>query len=875
MRLIRCHIENFGKLSDVTIDFDKNINCINEENGWGKTTLASFIKVMFYGFENETKRDNIAKERFIYKPWQAGAYGGQLTFEENGNTYTIERIFGEKKSADTYKLINADTKLERKKLKDNIGEELFGIDLEAFKNTVFVGQQDCQLEVKPDMSAKLTDKAEVTSDLSNFEKIIQKIKDEYNSLSYNKNSVLPKLRDEISFLTVEISKKERIESELNEANENIKATKINKLAIEEKINEIADKQKKIQEVINNADKKKEYERKQKDISLEESELEELKKSIPDKKLEVSKLNEEINKANDYKYKNKSLEEMKLTSIEVGNLEKLKALFVNGVPSNTELEEIESDIKKYNEVSALKYNSVLSSEENIKWEQLKAKYKERLPETSEVEGLMRNWEDVKSLKSNVSNKNAEVTAYNNTKSNKKNSISYMLWGIAAVAIVVAIISLAVIKLPIVGLVSGAFAVVMAVLGFVLSSNKNNDELETKIANLNLEINTANETIEKLDAKVRAFLSEFNYGEFYTDDSITHALDEVNRELIQYQSFKNRKGQENSIVNDDNLELGKNIVRKLSNYYNDISEDLFEKTLYSLKSDCTEYNRLNDKQLRYENNKQSLDNIKNELLSFNDEYNLNLELNQNYVDELYRLEKNIIKYNEIEKRVIEKREELHSFEEVNDMEALMTVDANAAEKVQEYANQNNALYEKRDALINSLHVYQKTSDELSEKLDEIEKKELELESKTELYKESIFRDEILKSTEKYLEEAKQNYLKKYSNPIKEAFDSYYSILTNDDSKKYEIDAKLEIQLIEQGTSHNIAHLSAGYSDMVGLCRRLAMIDAMYTQEKPFLIFDDPFVNLDEDKIQGGKNFLKKISEKYQIIYFTCHDSRVIEN
>ena len=414
-----------------------------------------------------------------------------------------------------------------------------------------------------------------------------------------------------------------------------------------------------------------------------------------------------------------------------------------------------------------------------------------------------------------------------------------------------------------------------LGFVLSSNKNNDELETKIANLNLEINTANETIEKLDAKVRAFLSEFNYGEFYTDDSITHALDEVNRELIQYQSFKNRKGQENSIVNDDNLELGKNIVRKLSNYYNDISEDLFEKTLYSLKSDCTEYNRLNDKQLRYENNKQSLDNIKNELLSFNDEYNLNLELNQNYVDELYRLEKNIIKYNEIEKRVIEKREELHSFEEVNDMEALMTVDANAAEKVQEYANQNNALYEKRDALINSLHAYQKTSDELSEKLDEIEKKELELESKTELYKESIFRDEILKSTEKYLEEAKQNYLKKYSNPIKEAFDSYYSILTNDDSKKYEIDAKLEIQLIEQGTSHNIAHLSAGYSDMVGLCRRLAMIDAMYTQEKPFLIFDDPFVNLDEDKIQGGKNFLKKISEKYQIIYFTCHDSRVIEN
>lgn len=875
MRLIRCHIENFGKLSDVTIDFDKNINCINEENGWGKTTLASFIKVMFYGFENENKRDNIAKERFIYKPWQIGVFGGQLTFEDEGNTYTIERIFGERKSSDNFKLLNADTNLESKKYSDKIGEELFGIDIEAFKNTIFVGQQDCQIEVKSDMSAKLSDTTEVSSDLSNFEKTTQRIKDGYNSLSHNKNSVIQKLREEISALTVEISKKDKVEMELSEVNEKIKSAKTNKLTLEKNIKEIEEKQNKIQEEINIADKRKEYDRKKKGLNLEEKELAELESSIPDKSLDISTLKDMINIANDYKYKKQSLEEIRLSSIEEENLEKFKAQFINGVPSESELEEIESDIKKYKELSALKYNSVLSSEENIKWQQLKEKYKERLPETSEVEGLMRNWEDVKSLKRDVSNKSVEIAAYNNTKSNKKNTTAFVFWGIAAVAIVVAIISIAVIKLPVVGLVSGAFAVVMAVLGFVLSSNKNNDELETKIANLNLEINTANETIKKLDDKVRAFLSEFNYGEFYTDDSITHALDEVNRELIQYQSFKNRKEQEDSISNDDNLELRNSIIKKLGKYYNDISEEMFEKLLYSLKSDCAEYNQLKDKQLKCDNNKQLLDTIKNKLLSFNDEYKLNLELNQDYVDELNRLERSIVRYNEIEKKVINKRDDLNRFEQENNMEALEAVDTNAAEKVQEYVEQNNALHEKRDIFINSLNEYQKSSDELSEKLDEIEKKELELESKTELYKESIFRDEILRATEKYLEEAKQNYLKKYSNPIKEAFDSYYSILTDDDSKKYEIDAKLEIQLIEQGTTHDIAHLSTGYSDMVGLCRRLAMIDAMYNQEKPFIIFDDPFVNLDEDKIQGGKNFLKKISEKYQIIYFTCHDSRVIEN
>ena len=50
MRLISCHIENFGKLSDMTVDFSEDMHIIMEENGFGKTTLAAFIRVMFYGF---------------------------------------------------------------------------------------------------------------------------------------------------------------------------------------------------------------------------------------------------------------------------------------------------------------------------------------------------------------------------------------------------------------------------------------------------------------------------------------------------------------------------------------------------------------------------------------------------------------------------------------------------------------------------------------------------------------------------------------------------------------------------------------------------------------------------------------------------------
>ena len=63
----------------------------------------------------------------------------------------------------------------------------------------------------------------------------------------------------------------------------------------------------------------------------------------------------------------------------------------------------------------------------------------------------------------------------------------------------------------------------------------------------------------------------------------------------------------------------------------------------------------------------------------------------------------------------------------------------------------------------------------------------------------------------------------------------------------------------------------AEFAGICTRLALVEAMYEGEKPFLILDDPFVNLDEEKVTKGRELLNKLSETYQILYFTCHESR----
>lgn len=56
MELISCDVENFGCLSNFHYDFSDGVNSICADNGFGKSTLAAFIRIMFYGFENQGKK---------------------------------------------------------------------------------------------------------------------------------------------------------------------------------------------------------------------------------------------------------------------------------------------------------------------------------------------------------------------------------------------------------------------------------------------------------------------------------------------------------------------------------------------------------------------------------------------------------------------------------------------------------------------------------------------------------------------------------------------------------------------------------------------------------------------------------------------------
>lgn len=527
MRLLTCHIENFGKLSDFSYDFADGYNAIVLPNGAGKSTFAAFIRVMFYGFSGETKRTEIEKERKRYQPWQGGTYGGQLTFTVDGKYYLLSRVFGKTAKGDSFRLQDADTLLDSSDFTEQVGRELFGIDAESFMRTIYIGQAECAAFAATDsVSAKLGKQMAETEDMVSYDVANKKLADAINQLSDKRSTgKLAKLEQEAHVLVQEIQTKTAVQEELD--------------------------------LVSN----------------------------------------------------------RLTSVKAH----WNACVAGKLPAETGGQEAENS-------SGRDLADALQRKHDEKNEQRKYK-----GITGVVLGLL-------------------VIVYALLAAGKGYRMLILICGGFSV-------------------VAGAFML----LGYAISRKK--QQPETKPAQ----------------------------------------------------------------------------PKPLSE-----------------------------------------------------------EQQQQRVSEMETLSRQILQY---------------------------------SRKLDELESEFDTLTEKERKL-----------QSLNEELITLRKK-----------------CDIIKKTKAFLTQAKENYGARYQAPVMDAFRRYYRMLAGEDGTAYGLTATFEMERQEQGMYRDMGYFSRGYQDLTGLCMRLAFADAMYREEKPFLILDDPFVNLDEEKIKQGRAFVREAAKEYQVIYFTCHESR----
>ncbi|MBR4073092.1 MAG: AAA family ATPase [Clostridia bacterium] len=159
MKINKIYISSFGKFKNYTLDLTDGFNIVYGENENGKSTLMSFVKMMFYGSGRGSSQ--ISKNiRLKYTPWSGERAAGRIFFEHNGINYCLEREFLKSDNSDKVKLINSDTG-ESKVVGPSVGSDFFGISAAAFERTVFIGQTG---GIVPDEEAN----GEINSKLSNI-----------------------------------------------------------------------------------------------------------------------------------------------------------------------------------------------------------------------------------------------------------------------------------------------------------------------------------------------------------------------------------------------------------------------------------------------------------------------------------------------------------------------------------------------------------------------------------------------------------------------------------------------------------------------------------------------------------------------------------
>lgn len=177
IRIDEIFISSFGKLKDFSLSLNGGFNGICEANGYGKTTIANFVKAMFFGF-SKTRAGKLAdNERKKYTPWESNQkFGGYIRFCYNDKIYKIERFFGKTAASDTFALFD-EYNVPCNDFDENVGWDIFEIDADSFERCLYLPQKEVVVDANDSFLSKLNKIVDNTDDFNNYESATAKLQD--------------------------------------------------------------------------------------------------------------------------------------------------------------------------------------------------------------------------------------------------------------------------------------------------------------------------------------------------------------------------------------------------------------------------------------------------------------------------------------------------------------------------------------------------------------------------------------------------------------------------------------------------------------------------------------------------------------------------
>jgi len=856
MKLISCYIENFGAFTKKEIRFEENITSICEENGFGKTTLASFLEAMFYGMSSDRTNNKEFGMRRHFNPFAGGKFGGNVVFSFGKDHYKIERFFDEKSDTKDILTVYKNGELYND-FGDKIGEKLFGIDNPSFERTIFIDAHEIEIGSTGSINAKLNNFVEGSTDDTNTEKALERLDKaakEYkkaksgNDLIFKENNYILKLEEKIDNAeTIKANLPKKYET-LSNFEDNLKNLR-QKLGILQKT----------------ALALKDWEQYDNLISAARQ-AERIAYEIKCKYPNGIPSSDELSAISQHFSVKTTLEQQTAKALSHEDTEtfsKLQKKYDVRQPTETEISDIRAKIDLLTQKEA-----EIHAEENVKQTEyeiaLRKKFEHHIPTDKDMAQIDAAVEEYVQAEKDY----AETLDYIVEHADHSSSVyqgskkKYLI--IAVIAAIVAAAGIGVLFVQMIpGIILFALgAICLLVTGFNYLNKKTSASVPETVQRVNPEKTVKERIKNNAELSVQKLLTPYGYS---SDINIRYSVEKLKNDATAYNNLIRTDGEKAEALAEkkaDRERLGKELDDYFSIY--NFTDGDFSKRLSSLQNELNHYITLRN---TFEELDKQNKGIKGEIAKHEraiDNFCTKYRFDKQIIDHFRELKEDVTECEQAEKDYAEnvkKAEHLKDEKKLDARPAAPDGDdtENTEEKIKSINNE-----------ISVLNLEISNDETEAEKLDELY---AEKQQHTELLKKYKHNHALLTRTAELLQEADKHLKDRYISPIKDNFISYAEMLETALGEKVTMTPNFEIRYERNGIERSEKHLSAGQRSICAFCFRMALIDNMYTEEKPFLILDDPFVNLDQKHMNRVKEMLKKLSDKLQLIYFTCHSSRTI--
>ena len=966
MRLVKLYIENFGGLSRYECAFDENLTVIQQPNGFGKTTLAEFIRAMFYGFPRKAKTLDKSR-RQKYAPWGGGKYGGWLVFELEGKRYRIERSFGLTPRGDSFTLIDLETNKKSSRFTENIGPELFQLDSDSFERSTYLPQLHEQGSLTTDnIQAKLGNLVEDTADMGNYDKAVAALRLERSSCVPYRGSggSVAQARSQVSRLQQELAQAEAKNSSLTALQAETEQLQLRQEQLRQEKEALHSRMDRAVETEKILAAHRELERLSMQLDQLQLQNETLRSrycaGIPDEEkirtvrqlaseeaalaaqvvtepedLEAAafagenrarfegKLPEREDLENcraaisEYQALEVKAQSIGLSDAEKELYEKLLPLQKSGALEQKRIDDLEKSSRELAKLRQEAESARISDGQRQRLEELKAFFAPGIPREEEIVAMRQALLDAEQLRRERSRTQLLLRDEPRTSF----LLPVLLFALAAAGIGAGIFlmleSITAVGIGSLVLGAGALLGAIVVLARTVAAERAREQdrhriaeeydekidtleaaagefaarytLTQPVADALYEIRSCREEVKALGAAVaaaaekrRSLEAEIAVRQRRLDGQLGSG--DADRKILELRLWKSQfedlqseiaeTEEKRNALTAHKERCEKQILDFLGTYYDEVQPERFHNLLSELAGAAGRYRRSRERADAWRQRKQrheaellrcreGLDqffevfqlerstDLREQLLQIRDDCRDAQQLNRDIRD----AQQTRLDYEErnrvlLEKPVPESREDLTS----------LRLDAWQAS-------------EALDAVSETLLSCRQQCKHLEEELARIPDLREELEHWQEVYTADRKKAELLDETLLMLEKARENLQSSYLGPLRTAFKGYMQRLLGEDVERILLTPDLQVQLERFGESRELAYFSAGQNDAVMLCMRFALVDALFTGEKPFVILDDPFVNLDDFHTAEALRMLKELAKDRQIVYLVCNSSRSI--